>query len=107
MIEHGELQFSTKAYSIPRIQELVSDPLRMLRVRKYADRAAGRVVRWRGSSSEPMEGALTDLIQRNEVVAAFLNLELAQADRDPEYLEVEKHIREIVEVSVPHVSDKS
>ena len=52
-------------------------------------------------------GALVDLILRYEVVAAFLDLELAQAYRDPECLEVEKHIREIVEVGLPHVLDRS
>ena len=35
-IEHGELQFSTKAYGIPGIQGLVSGPLRMLRVGNFA-----------------------------------------------------------------------
>ena len=50
---------------------------------------------------------MVDLILRYEVVAAFLDLELAQAYRDPECLEVEKHIREIVEVGLPHVLDRS
>ncbi len=36
MIEHGELQISTKACGIPGIQGPVSGPLRMLRVRNFA-----------------------------------------------------------------------
>ena len=55
-------------------------------------------------SFKPEGGALTDLMQRSEVVAAFLDLEPARAYRDLECFDVEEPIREIIEVEVCRMS---
>lgn len=68
-----------------------------------------------GRSHGPLErinvrtegGALIDLKQRSDVVAALRDFKLARAYYDPEYPEVAEDIRSIVKEEVRHVTDKT
>ena len=104
MIKHGEFQFSTEAYGIPGIRELISGPFRM---RKYAGRAAGRPVPWSRPDVQTKGGTSTDLMLRSEVVVAVLDLEPDRAYRDLECFDVEEPIREIIEGKLSNVADKT
>ena len=105
MLTHGEFLFSTEASGVPGIQRLVFGPRRMQRMREYA----GPGGRLRGPLERTIVrtegGALIDSMLRYEVIAAFVDLVLARANRDPVCLEVEMHIREIVQGSLPHVAN--